>query len=417
VVVVFKRIFVLAFLILVPLPASAQQGQRLRDRDPDLAAAKKLWGDLQQANFHAGPFYWSSRLRISDAGYTETGYLPTGDQGGGLSLTVEAPNRFYFVPRKKVIFTADVNPSYSFFGSGERRRQFNYGVRGDMHLLLNHLYVDVYASRADQLRAHVADINRLATARENETGVAGELKYSSRTSALFSARFRDTRYPQNRFQPDPAPNHIPVEVLDRDERNGRLALQHKTFPRTSLFVAAEKSEYDFPNRADYRSDRTYAGAGFAFDSGRTQVRLEAGPTRLRFDDPRQPDYQGLTGQLRATRGNGRWTYFLMADRDLGFSIFLANPYFLTTSGGGGADYVATRRLTLHARTVHERDEYEHPVLNRLRTDDISFSSVGFTYGIRRARLGADVGWYERDSTAFGDIDSGIRYVLRLSFTP
>jgi hypothetical protein len=412
-----KRILLLAVTICIPLLASAQQDQRLRDRDPDLAASKKLWGDLQQANFHSGPFYWMSRLRISDAGYTETGYLPTGDQGGGLSLTVEAPNRFYFVPRKKVIFSVDVNPSYSFFSEGERNRQFNYSARGDMHLLLNHLYLDVYHARADQLRAHVADLNRLATARDSETGVAGEWKYSSRTSALFTVRLGNTRYPENRFQPDPAPNHIPVEVLDRDERNARLALHHKTFARTSLFVAGEHSEYEFPNKADYKSSRTYGGGGLLLDAGRTQLRVEAGPTRLQFDAAAQPDYQGLTAQFRVTRGNGRWTYFLGAERDLGFSLFLNNPYYVATSGDIGVDFAATRRLTLHGRSAYERDEFEHEVQGQMRTDDISFSSVGFTYGIRRARVGADVGWYERDTTAFGDVDSGIRYVLRLSFTP
>jgi hypothetical protein len=417
VVVLSKRIFLTAVMLVVPLLASAQQNQRLRDRDPDLAAAKKLWGDLQQANFHGGPFYWSSRLRISDAGYSEDAYLPAGDQSGGLSLTVEAPNRFYLVPRKKLIFTADVNPSYSFFSEGERRRQFNYSVRGDMHLLLNHLYLDVYAARADQLRAHVADIDRLATVRENETGVGGEFKYSSRTSAVFALRFRDTNYPQNRFQPDPAPERIPVQVLDREERNLRLALHHKTFPRTSLFVAGERGEYDFPNKAAYRSSRTYAGGGFLYDSGRTQVRGEAGPTRLQFDDPAQPDYQGITAQLRASRGNRHWTYFLTADRDLGFSIFLNNPYYVATAGSIGANFAATRKLTLHARSTYERDEYEQAVLGLQRTDDISFTSVGFTYAIRRASVGADIGWYQRDTTAFGDEASGIRYALRLSFTP
>ena len=389
----------------------------MRDRDPDLEASKKLWSDLQQAGFHRGPFYWMSRLRIADAGYTEAGYVPTGDQGGGISLSVEAPNRFYFVPHKKVIFTADVIPSYSFFREGEADRQFNYLVRGDMHLLTNHLYLDVYASTADQLRAHVSDINRLATTREDETGVAGEWKYSSRTSAMFTVRLRETTYPEDRFQPDPGSERIALHVLDREEQNARLALHHKTFPRTALFVAGERSEYTFPNFRAYRSDRTYTGAGFAYDAGRTQVRLEAGPTRLRFDDSAQPDYSGITARLGASRGNGRWNYTLGAERALGFSIFLNNPYFVATSGSVGVDYLATRRLTLHAGSVYERDEYDQPVLGRMRTDDISFTSVGFTYGVRRARFGADVGWYERETTAFGDTDSGIRYALRLSFTP
>jgi hypothetical protein len=402
-------------VLFMPL-LSAAQTTRLRDRDPDLAAAKKLWGDVQQANFHSGPFYLWSRLRISDAGYSETGYLPTGDQNGGLSLTVEAPNRFYFVPRKKVVFSADLIPGYSFFSEGERKGQFNYLVRGDMHLLLNHLYLDVYAQRANQIRAHASDFNRLATAREDETGVAGEVKYSSRTSALFALRLRDTTYPLNRFQPDVG-DPIPVQVLDREERNARLALHHKTFPRTALFVAGERSEYEFPNKEAFRSDRTYAGGGFLLEAGRTTVRAEAGTTKLAFDDPSQPDYEGLTASLALARTNARWTYSAGASRDLGFSIFLNNPYFVATNASAGVDYVATRRLTLHGRTVYERDEYEQPVFGSLRTDDISFTSAGFTYGVRRARIGADVGWYERESTAFGDEDEGIRYVLRLSFTP
>lgn len=413
-----KRLVAAAFLAIVPLLASGQQDQKLRDRDPDLAAAKRLAADLQQANFHYGPFYLMSRFRISDAGYSESGFVPTGDQSGGISLTVEAPQRLYFVPRKKLIFTAEFVPGYSFFHEGESSRQFNYLARGDAHFLFNHLYLDVYASRADQLRAHVADINRLATTREDEVGVGGEVKYSSRTSVLFTARARDTSYPTDRFQPDlqPAPQ-IPLQALDRQEQNGRVAFHHKTFPRTSLFVAAERSNYDFANVQRYDSRRTYGAAGFSYEGGVNQLRAEAGPVRLAFDDPTVGDYSGVSGRVEATRGVRRWTFSATADRDLGFSVFADNPYYVATTGSIGANFVATRRLTLHARAAAERDQYETPVQGRTRQDEMSFTSVGFTYALRRVRFGADVGWYERDSTAFGDTDSGIRYALRLSLVP
>jgi len=64
----------------------------------------------------------------------------------------------------------------------------NYALRADAHFLTNHLYLDVYRTRANQMRAFVSDINRMATVKENETGVVGEFKYSSRTSALFALR-------------------------------------------------------------------------------------------------------------------------------------------------------------------------------------------------------------------------------------
>lgn len=415
--VVKKRLICLAVAIAVPIVAAAQQNQLLRDRDPDLAGAKKLAADLQRANFHYRSLYVLSRFRISDAGYTEGGFIPTGDQDGGVSLSVEAPHTLYYVPHKKVIFGVQAVPGYSFFRESDK--QFNYLLRADAHFLLNHVYLNAYAIRADQLRAHVADINRLATAREDEIGLTGELKYSSRTSALFTARQRDTSYPTSRFQPDRGADavRVPLEVLNRKERTGRVSLLHRTFPRTSLFASGELSDYEFVNKRAYDSRRTLVGGGVAYDGGRTQVRLEAGPMRLDFKDPLQRDYSGLTAQGRVTRTDGRWTYSAGADRDLGFSVFLDNAYYVATSGYVGADYTATRKITLHTRVSGERDEYETPVLGRERTDDISFSSIGFTYAVRHVSAGVDVGWYERQSTAFGDEASGIRYVFRLSLIP
>ena len=93
-----KRLLTFAITIGISVAASAQQTQTLRDRDPDLSAAKKVAADLQQANFHNGPWYLLSRFRIADAGYSEGAYVPTGDSEGGLSLKVEAPQRLYFVP-------------------------------------------------------------------------------------------------------------------------------------------------------------------------------------------------------------------------------------------------------------------------------------------------------------------------------
>ncbi len=397
--------------------AFAQQNQTLRDRDPDLDAVKKVAAELQQASFHNGAFYLWSRFRIADAGFSQGAYVPTGDSEGGLSLKVEAPQRLYFVPRKKTVYSLEVVPGYAFFQEGTRQGQFDYLVRADAQFLLNHLYLDVYGLRSDQLQAHVADINRVATARDAEYGVSGEVKYSSRTSGLFTVRLRDTEYPENRFQPDPVGDHIAVQVLDRREKNVRLSMLHKTFPRTSLFVAAEGSDYEFDNKASYASRRTYVGGGLQYDAGRTTVRLEAGPMKLDFDDSAMTDYEGFTARLATTRTAGRIAYHFNASRDIGFSIFVDNAFYVATQAGIGADYAANRRVTLHARSAYERDEFETPVDGKLRTDTVSFTSVGLTYAFRRAAIGGDVGWYERETTAFGDEASGIRYVLRLSFVP
>jgi hypothetical protein len=422
-----QRLISVALAGFIPLFAVAQEG--LRDRDPDLSVVKKLAADLQKANLHYGPFYFLSQFRLADAGYSATGeYLPTGDQsGGGLAFSVEAPQRLYFVPSKKSVFTAEVTPGYSFFrgrqpnGQEERDGQFNYRLRGDAHFLFNHLYLNPYATRSDQLRAHVADINTLATSRDGEVGLGGEIKYSSRTSAVFSARYRQSTYPLDRFQPidpDNANRLVPVFLLDRDERNARLAFHHKTFPLTSLFIAGERSNYSFDNATYKDSSRTWYGGGFLYEAGRSSVRVEAGPAMLDFEDPAQTDFKGVVGNLRAGRTIGRWRWNFTADRDLGFSIYEDNNYFIASRVGLGVERQATRRLTLRANTFAERDDYDVTVRGIDRQDTTSFSSVGFLYTVRWVSAGLDVGYYER-STNYGDPvdDSGIRYVIHLSITP
>jgi len=417
---VSQRILTIMMAAAITLSAAGQAPQNMRDRDPNLDATRELYEQLQQANFHSGPFYLWSRFRISDAGFSESGYVPTGEHGNGLTLAVEAPQRFFFVPRKKMIFTVDVVPGYSFFQSDEGEGQFNYSARADAHFLWNHLYLDVYGARADQLRAHVADINRLATAREDEVGIASEWKYSSRTSGIVNVRYRNTSYPTDRYQPEinsPQNDFNPINLLDRNERNARVSFNHKTFPLTSLFASAEVSDYGFRFATYKDSRRTWYGAGFNYNSGRTNIRGEAGPLKLEFEDATQRDFTGVGANLDVSRVNGRWTYVASASRDLGFSVFAANNYYIANKLSGGIDYAATRRLTLRTNAVWERDEYDVQVRGNDREDEVVFTSVGFNYAIRRVRAGVDVGWYERDSTFGGDVDSGIRYVLHLSFVP
>jgi hypothetical protein len=413
------RFLIVVFAIAIPTLASGQA--QMRDRDPDLAGAKKLHEDLQQSNFHSGSFYLWSRFRIADAGFSEAGTAPTGDQTNGISLSIEAPHRLFYVPARKTIFTVDFIPGYSFFNSGDTEGQINYLLRGDAHFLWNHLYLDVYSLRADQLRAHVADINRLATAREDEVGVGGEWKYSSRTSGIFSARYRDTSYPTNRYQPelstDPVSGFNPINLLDRNERNVRASINHKTFPKTSLFASAEVSQYSFRFASYKDSQRTWYGAGFNFNSGRTNIRGEAGPLKLSFDDPSQRSFTGYGASFDVSRVNGRWTYTAGANHDLGFSIFANNNYFVSETAHAGVNYIASRRLSLRSNVSWEEDEYDVEVAGNDRRDTILFASVGFNYSIRRTQAGVDVGWYDRESTFGGDTDSGIRYVLHLSFVP
>lgn len=400
----------------VAVNISAQGREGLRDRDRALDAEKKIAADLRTSTFHYGPWYLRSEIRLADVGLDEQYFVPAGDSGSGLTLGLAAPQRVYFVPMKKLLFSANVTPSYTWASQNGAHTQGGYNARADAHLLLNHLYLDLFAGKADELRALAGEINRLGTVRSRESGVAGELKYSSKTSATFSAVTSELRYPLSRLQPDELEDRLPS--LDRDTDAYRVSFIHKTFPLTTFLATAERAAYTFAHAPQKDSVRTVLGGGLIYESGLNTVTVNAGRARLEFDRRSQEPFAGLIGEADFARKNGRWEYFANSLRDLEFSIFERNNFYVVERLGGQIAYAATRRLKLHALTRNGIDRYEVPVNGVRRRDVILYNAVGWDYALRRVSGGFDVGYYDRRSnTPLADERNGIRVALRLSFHP
>jgi hypothetical protein len=410
-----KRLLIVALISCAfACAAFAQSG--LRDRERAFTASQDIANDLRKAHFHHGPFYLLSTFQLSDIGYDSSFYVPTADRQSGFRFGIQGPTRLYIVPNKKTIYSLDFRPELSFFSRGST--VFGYKARADAQYLLNHLYVDIYAENSDQLRADVSEIARLLTEKAQSYGISGELKYSSRTSATFNAATLKTAYPLEKIQP----SGVPVELLDRNGHNYRLAFNHKTFPLTSLFVTGEFSDYSFANAVFKNGKRSFVGAGFLHDSGRTVTRVEAGAGRMDFFRPGQHDFKGALGNLTSNRKLGTsTTASIGASRDLDFSVFLFNNYYIADRLNAALAWDATRRLTLTLQDSIGRDLYETPVNGPhgflKRKDVFSFPSIGFTYGLARFRGGLDIGYVKRTSNFDVNLDRGIRLLFRLSFTP
>lgn len=397
-------------LLVCAVDAWAQDG--LRDRDPNLDATRKITSDLQSAGLHRGPFFLISRLQLSDIGYDEHFFMPA-DGPGGLRWSVSAPQRLYFVPTRKVVASVDVTPSFAIISKGGKRTQIGYSSRADLQFLFNHLWFDFHTGLFNDLRAKTGEINSVLTTKDRSVGMNGEFKYSSRTSATFSGDVRRLSYPTNRFQPESLVDEIPL--LDRSEHDYRVTLRHRTFPLTTISLASEYSDYTFAHIASHNARRTYGAVGAAYDNGRTSAWLEAGEAALSFRDPTQNDYRGVLGNGTLSRKFGtRTTLTVNAVRDLDFSIFLGNNYYLSDRAGATVDLEATRRLRLRLISQEARDLYPNPFNGIRRRDNLSWNAVGWNYVLRHVQGGFDVGYYKRTSNLGFDENHGIRLLLHLS---
>jgi len=420
--VLWRRRFVaVAALTVIVGGSGAAEAQELRDRDRTLAVSRQIADDLRRARVHYGPFYLLSSIQLADIGYDQDFFMPVADTSSGFRFGLSAPQRLYFTPNRKTFLSAAFTPQWSRFGGLASHNQTGYLARADAQFLLNHLYLDVYATKSDMLHADLGEISSLVTRKNSEIGAAGELKYSSRTSLTYSAAARSQKFPlsSNKFQPD-----FPVDLLDRNEHNYRTALVHKTFPLTSLLVAAEYAGYTFPNATFKDSHRRYGGAGFIYESGRTTSRFEAGYARLDFERPDQKDFKGAVGNLNINhRLSEHWSAGGSASRDLAFSVFKGNNYYVESRAAVSTQYTLTRRLSLTAGWTGAEDDYDIPTPGSKlgtvarRRDRMSFPSIGWIYSSPNHFTGGfDVGYFERTSNFPITETDGIRLVLHLSLS-
>ena len=463
-----RRLAASVTLAVIVTGTMAVEAQELRDRDRTLSASRQIADDLRRARIHYGPFYLLSSIQLADIGYDQDYFMPVADTRSGFRFGLSAPQRLYFTPNRKTFLSAAFTPQWSRFGGLSARNQTGYLGRADAQFLLNHLYLDLYATKSDALHADVGELSSLVTRKNTEVGATGELKYSSRTSMTYSAVTRSQKFPlsANKVQPD-----FPVELLDRNEHSYRTALVHKTFPLTSLLLAAEYAGYAFPNAtfkdshrryggaglgltfdvvierlalqrrrvhhqllaagrvvADRdprpRPQRRYGGAGFLYESGRTTSRFEAGYAQLNFERSDQRDFKGGVGNLNINhRISERWILNGSASRDLAFSIFKNNNYYVENRATLNTQYSLTRRLALTAGWTGAEDTYDVPTAGSKlgtvarRRDRMSFPSIGWIYTSPNHFTGGfDVGYFERSSNFPIAETDGIRLVLHLSLS-
>ena len=424
----FLRLFVAAACIAIGGSAIAQG---VRSRDRTFEASEILAADLRRARIHTGPFYLLSNIQFSDLGYESQFFFPTSEQGGGLTFVVSAPQKLYFVPARKTIYSVTFTPEYAFFNrNGSGNSPWSYLVRADAHYLLNHLYINPYVLQSNRLQALSGEINRIVTQREETAGVAGEARYSSKTRAFYSFAARRSTYPSSRYQPADLTSAVPgirgsIFDLDRREQNARVSLLHQTFPLTALTLAGEANKYTFPNDTERNATSRYVAPGFSFDSGRSTLKGEAGLAVLHFYTPGlSPDFRGVLGNVAyGHRINAKTSMTLAADRDVDFSIAAGERYYVGDRALFAIDRQATRRLSLRFSSTVGRDVYPVATLNPVdvqlarRRDQFSFTAVGWRYTMRHIKGGFDIGYYQRHSNFAIDEQNGIRLAIALSLSP
>jgi len=342
---------------------------------------RDLEWQLQNARLNLGPFRVRAVFVLSNAGYDSNVYYgATEEPVEDYTFTAGPAFNVYLPLKKKIIFHFYESPQYVYFRETERERAWNNYFLGQVHFVFNRLVASAGVGRSDAKQRWNTETDIPIFRKEDS--FQGSLLWQPANRTSFNLSYRMARYDYG----EGGLGGLYYSLkLNRDETYYNLTGYRDVTTRTRLFLDAECGVFDFANPMLQKNSKSYGGyGGLEFSPlGKVRGRLKIGYKLFDSLNPQRKDYEGIVGDtsvsIRPIKGLAARVFFR---RDVQFSVWLDNTYFLETILGAGASVYLNKNIRLDYDYSRGRNEYpeEEGVLRR--QDDYQIHSVGIYFRLR-----------------------------------
>lgn len=376
---------------------------------------------LDQAAWRIGPFHIQPSLVISNVGVDSNIYYSPTDPVKDFTLTAGPAATVYLPFGRKFVLWAYGSPRYVWYKETAKERTWNYFFNGSAQLALKNIFFSLDGIYNDARERWSTEVDIRPRRKEMGYGASALVKLAWKTS--FSLGYRTVKYD---YADEVTGEGFDVrQELNRTEAYGTLSVFYQISSLNRFFVDLEYGRYDFEfaERAalsDSRSAAAYAGFEFSPLSRRLRGRVRIGYKNFDVLNPDMPDHQGLVGSAQVSlRVNEPLAFRVSYVRDVVFSLWYDNPYYLQSQPGGGASLYLFRFLRLDYDYSNGRNEY--PLVGgggpeTKRYDQYITHSTGAYFRITKsAALGFVLSWWARDSNIPSEDDKRTFFGLNLTY--
>jgi hypothetical protein len=397
----------IAVLSSTPLLAETWKGRELETR----------W---QQAAWRFGPFKIQPAIVISNAGVDSNLYYSPSNPVKDFTLTAGPAATVYLPIHRKLVFSAYASPQYVYYVKTDQERTWNYYLNGSAALNLRGVFLSFDVSYSDARERWNTEID--IRPRRKEKGLGGSFLVQTSHRTSIGIDYREAKYDYENIDMD---IFNVRERLNRKEQYGDVTAYYQATSRTRLFLQGEYGlfKFDFADTALLKDSESWAGyAGLEFSpTGRIRGRVRLGYEKFDIKNPEGLDYQGLVGDSQISIRLAR-PFVVRASytRDVNFSLWYGNAYFIRTLPGVGASVYVLKFLRLDYDYSFGRNRY--PVAQDVgeggdvkRLDDYRIHSAGLYFRIwKKTALGVIGSYWKRTSNLAYKNDT--RYFLGLNLT-
>ena len=358
---------------------------------------RDLEWQIKNAGFNLGPFSVRTVFMLSNAGFDSNVYYGAGAEPvKDFTFTAGPAFDVYLPLKKKLIFHIHESPQYVYYKETDRERTWNNYFRGEAHLVFNRFVVSAGVGRSDAKERWNTETDIPIFRREDS--VQGSLfwQLAKRTSSNFSYRMARYEYEESSLEA-----FMYAEKLNRTETHFNFTGYREISLRTRLFLDAEYGFFDFENPKNQKNSKSYSGyGGLEFSPlGKIRGRAKIGYKYFDSINPQRKDYRGIVGD---TSVSARLMKALAArasyKRDVQFSVWSDNTYFLESQYGAGASLYISKNIRLDYNYYQGTNDYPQEFGVQKRRDDYQIHAAGIYLRLQKdTAFGVIASRWVRDS--------------------
>lgn len=376
---------------------------------------KDLEWQIRNAGLSLGPFRVRTVFMLSNAGYDSNVYYGATDEPvKDLTFTAGPAFSIYLPIKKKIIFSIYESPQYVYFRNTQRERNWNNYFRGHVYLVFNRFVASAGASRSEAKERWNTEID-LRILRKEES-VQGSLLWQPANKTSFNLSYRMARYDYGESDLE---GFSFADKLNREEIYFNFIAYREISSRTRFFLDAEYGLFDFKNPLTLKNSKSYGWyGGFEFSPfGKIKGRVKIGYKYFDSLWPQRKDYRGIVGDSSVSvRLMRPLTVRASYRRDVQFSVWYDNTYFLESQYGVGASLYVSRNIRLDYDYNRGRNDYPQELGVQKRRDDYDIHAVGIYLRLRKdVAFGVIASRWVRDSNLDWEDDNRNFVGLNLTY--
>jgi hypothetical protein len=388
----------------------------------DTWRSKELEEKWKKTAWHLGPFRIQSAIVLSNAGVDSNIYYSPTEPIRDFTLTAGPAVNVYLPVYRKLVFCAYGSPQYVYYVKTARERTWNYYLATSAALNLKRVFLAFDVKYSDAREHWNTEIDIRPRRKENGLGGSFLIQTSHRTSLELS--YREEKYDYENLLFD---IFNVREQLNRRERYADLWAYYQATSRTKFFLDFEYGKYtfDFADTAALKDSQSRAAyAGFEFSpTGRIRGRIRLGYKFFDLKNPALTGYRGFAGDSQVSIRLAR-PFVVRASyvRDVNFSLWYTNAFYLGSTPGVGASVYFLKFLRLDYDYTFGRNRYpeEQPGSgggpNVKRSDDYHIHSAGLYFRVwKKTAIGVIGSRWQRISNLAYENDKRYFYGLNLTY--